>query len=82
LLAVLRNDPLPPKIRALNFGLFEGDGECRLYVTGKTTTARRIRTGQEVTAGILEVTRPLTLFQKYMGRYERPEPSRGWLLRQ
>jgi hypothetical protein len=34
LLGVLRAEPLPPSIRALNFGLFEGKSGCQLYVTG------------------------------------------------
>ncbi len=32
--SVLRNEPPPAKIRALNFGLFEADGGVKLYVTG------------------------------------------------
>ena len=33
-IALLRSDPLPSTIRALNFGLFQSDGGCKLYVTG------------------------------------------------
>ena len=33
-LALVRAEPLPASIRALNFGLFESSGGCKLYVTG------------------------------------------------
>jgi hypothetical protein len=38
-LALLRVNPIPAKIRALNFGLFESDGGCRVYVIGETTNS-------------------------------------------
>jgi hypothetical protein len=34
---VLRADPPPSGIRAIRFGLFEGDGACRIYVSGSKT---------------------------------------------
>ncbi|HYG35271.1 MAG TPA: hypothetical protein VEC99_10830 [Clostridia bacterium] len=40
-LALLRSDPLPPGIRALNFGLFESESGFRLYVTGAHTYNRK-----------------------------------------
>lgn len=35
--SLLRSEPPPAKIKTLNFGLFESEGGCKLYVTGANT---------------------------------------------